>query len=158
MSHTRAGRVRDIKVEGSAFLVWQIVCKYILLTGGKPMPQSLPALEAQRQQVLQRIAELGDFRSGSINSAVIRCGKPTCHCARAKDPGHRSSPRLTYKLEGKTVTETFPSPAGQLKVQREIDAFRRWEELSQELVEVSAAICRLRPLAESTTAPTGQEK
>jgi hypothetical protein len=122
------------------------------------MPDSLLVLEAQRQQVLQQIAELGDFRSGSINAAVTRCGKPTCHCARAKDPGHRASPRLTYKVEGTTVTETFPSEAAQRKVQREIDAFHRWQELSRKLVEVSAAICRLRPVSESATAPTEQEK
>jgi hypothetical protein len=115
-------------------------------------------LEAQRQQVLQQIAELGDFRSGSINATVTRCGKPTCHCARAKDPGHGPSPRLTYKVEGKTVTETVPSEAARLKVQREIDAFHRWQELSRELVEVSAAICRLRPVSESATAPTEPEK
>jgi hypothetical protein len=122
------------------------------------MPDFLPALEAQRQQVLQQIAELGDFRSGSINATVTRCGKPTCHCARAKDPGHGPSPRLTYKVEGKTVTETIPSEGAQIKVQREIDAFRRWQELSRELVEVSAAICRLRPVWESAPAPTEREK
>jgi hypothetical protein len=122
------------------------------------MPESLTALEAQRQQVLQQIAELGDFRSGSINSAVIRCGKSTCHCARAKDPGHGSGPRLTYKVEGKTITETFPSEAAQRKAQREIEGFRRWQELSRELVGVSTAICRLRPVSESVAAPTAQEK
>jgi hypothetical protein len=122
------------------------------------MPQTLPALEDRRRTLLQEFSQLGDFRPGSITTTNGRCGTPSCHCHRPGQPGHGPNLRLTYKVEAKTVTETFPSEAAQRKVQREIDAYRRWQELSRELVEVSAAICRLRPVEESAAAPAGPEK
>jgi hypothetical protein len=122
------------------------------------MAQTQPALEDRRTNLLRELSQLGDFRPGSITTTSGRCGNPGCHCHQPDQPGHGPNLRLTYKVEGKTVTETFPSAAAQRKVQREIDAYRRWQELSRELVEVSAAICRLRPLSESTAALSGPEK
>ena len=122
------------------------------------MPDSLPVLEAQRQQVLQQIADLGDFRSGSITAVVTRCGKPTCHCARAKDPGHGPNLRLTYKVKGKTVTETLSAPGALQKAQQEIAAFRDFQQQVKDLVEINTAICRLRPLSAGEEDLTPQEK
>jgi hypothetical protein len=122
------------------------------------MPDSLPTLEVQRQQVLQQIADLGDFRSGSITAVVTRCGKPTCHCARAQDPGHGPNLRLTSKVKGKTVTETLSAPGALGKARREIAAFRAFQQHLQALVEINAAICRLRPLAAEEEELTPQEK
>ena len=39
------------------------------------MPDPLPALEQRRSQLLLAIAQLGDFRPGSIHAAFRRCGK-----------------------------------------------------------------------------------
>ncbi len=36
-----------------------------------------------------------------------------------------SNSRLTSKVQGKTVTESFPNPAAQRKAEREIAGFRR---------------------------------
>jgi hypothetical protein len=41
------------------------------------MPDSLPALEAERSHILRQIASLADLRSGSICAVARRCGKPT---------------------------------------------------------------------------------
>lgn len=64
--------------------------------------------------------------------------------------GHGPNYRLTRKVESKTVSETFASPAELRKAQREIDAFHRFRELSRELLEVNEKICRLRPVEEAT--------
>ena len=122
------------------------------------MPDSLPVLETQRQQVLQQIADLGDFRSGSITAVVTRCGKPTCHCAGAKDPGHGPNLRLTYKVKGKTVTETLSAPGALQKAQQEIAAFRDFQQQVKDLVEINTAICRLRPLSAGEEDLTLREK
>src|ERR1035438_7246874 len=55
---------------------------------GALMPDSLPALEVQRSQILRQIGDLRDLRPGSICAVARRCGKPTCHCAKPNDPGH----------------------------------------------------------------------
>ncbi len=123
------------------------------------MRETLPALEDQRNQLLQQIAGLGDFRTGSITLTTGRCGKPNCHCARPRDAGHGPNVRLTRKLDGKTVTETFPSPAALDKAQREVAEFHNFLHLSRALIEVNEKICRLRPLPEPQDAGrSAQEK
>jgi hypothetical protein len=108
-------------------------------------------LEQQRSSLLQQISELGDFRPGSITGTGGRCGNPTCHCHRANDPGHAPHPRLTYKSNGKTVTESFPSPAAQRKAEAEIASFRQYQELSRSFVTVNEQICQSRPIEETLT-------
>jgi hypothetical protein len=120
------------------------------------MPDSLTDLEQQRATVLRQISELEDFRAGSITKTGGRCGNPSCHCHLPDDPGHRPHPRLTYKINGKTVTESFATAADQRNAEREIEAFRRYRQLERSFVEVNEKICRARPLAEA--APSTQEK
>src|ERR1017187_9514607 len=98
------------------------------------MLQSLAELQQRREATAQRIAQLGDFRPGSITNTSGRCGKPSCHCHQAGQPGHGPNLRLTYKADGKTISESLPSPAAIHK----------------------AEICHLRPAAEEPQ--TDQEK
>ena len=115
------------------------------------MHPTLPALEQQRHVLIDSLSALGDFRPGSITGIIRRCGKPTCHCAQPDDPGHGPNLRLTYKSEGKTVSESLPSALALRKAEREIAEFRRFQQLSKELVAVNEQICRLRPVEESLT-------
>ena len=110
-----------------------------------PTTTSLDSLQQRRAQLADQIAALGDLRSGSITPTSGRCGKPTCHCHRPNDPGHGPNPRLTFKVEGKTVTQSLPYPAAVHKAEREIAEFRNLQVLHKEFVEVNAQICRLRP-------------
>ena len=110
------------------------------------MSETLPQLETQRVQVVQKIADLGDFRRGSITSISGRCGKPNCHCHQPGQRGHGPNFRLTRKLGGKTVSETFPSPAALQKAKREVAEFHKFQALSKDLVEVNEKICELRPV------------
>ena len=119
------------------------------------MPDPIASLEQQRSRILSQILELGDFRSGSITAIQGRCGKPSCHCHQAGQPGHGPNFRLTRKVNGKTLSESFTSPAEQRKAQREVEAFHRFRQLSQQLLEVNERICRARP-AGDTLSP--QEK
>lgn len=113
------------------------------------MPESLATLEQQRSSILMQILELGDLRSGSITAINGRCGKPSCHCHQPNHPGHGPNFRLTRKINGKTISESFSSAAELRKAQREVEAFHRFRQLSQELLEVNEKICRVRPVAET---------
>ncbi len=115
------------------------------------MPDSLAQLEKQRTELFRLIADLGDFRRGSVTTTSGKCGKPVCHCARPNDPGHGPSFRLTRKIAGKTVTETFDSPVGLRKAQREVETFHRFQELCAQLIAVNERICRLRPVDQTLT-------
>ena len=81
---------------------------------------------------------------------------PSCRCHQAGEPGHGPNFRLTYKVEGKTVSESLPTPAAIRKAEQEVAEFRKFQKLSQEFVETNTAICRLRPAEEEPQ--TGQEK
>ena len=122
------------------------------------MPDSLPALEAQRSQILHQIGSLGDLRPGSISAVVRRCGKPTCHCAKPNDPGHDPQLRLTRKVDGKTVAESFASPNAFHKAQAETHEYQRLQKLCAELVDINERICRLRPLQPQPQKWTTEEK
>lgn len=115
------------------------------------MSESLAVLEQQRSAILGRILNLGDFRSGSITSITGRCGKPDCRCHKPGQPGHGPNYRLTRKVNGKTVSESFASLAELRKAQREVEAFHQFRELSQELLEVNEEICRARPVQQPAT-------
>jgi hypothetical protein len=119
------------------------------------MPDSLRDLESRRADLIKQIAGLGDLRSGSISDTSGRCGKPNCRCHQPGSPPHGPNSRLTYKVQGKTVTESLPTPAAEKKVEREIAEFRRFEQLARAFVEVNTEICRARSTAKE---PVSQEK
>jgi len=115
------------------------------------MTDSLSALEAQRAQTQFQISRLGDMRSGSITSTGGRCGNPGCHCHKPDDPGHGPFYRLTRKVNGKSVTETFSSATALRKAQQEVEEFHRFRQLSHDLLDVNEKICRLRPVEDTMT-------
>jgi hypothetical protein len=65
---------------------------------------------------------------------------------------------MSRKVNGKTVNESFATPAALRKAQREVAEFQRWQELGQQLVAINQKICTLRPVAEPARSWTPQEK
>jgi hypothetical protein len=122
------------------------------------MSESLAALEADRSLLLEEFLGLGDLRPGSITAVVRRCGKPTCHCAKPDDGGHDPQFRLTRRVAGKTVTESFPNPAAWRKAQKEVAEFHRFQKLRAELVALNERICAQRPVEPARGGWTEQEK
>ena len=121
------------------------------------VPDSLDSLEQRRVAITNQIAALGDLRCGSITSTTGRCGKANCHCHLPGNPGHGPNLRLTYKLNGKSVTQSLPHQAAARKAQREIAEFRKLQGLHKDLIEVNARICRLRPV-EDTLSPEEKKR
>lgn len=109
------------------------------------MPESVAALETQREQLYQQLSRLGDFRPGTISVNYRRCGKPNCACAQ---PGHRGhGPQYLW-----TTTEKGRSRAQHLrlgpeleKAETEVANYREFVRLCGELVAVNAQLCRGRP-------------
>ncbi len=122
------------------------------------IPKSLESLKQQRVNIANQIAALGDLRCGSITSTTGRCGKPNCHCHQPKDPGHGPNLRLTYKVGGKSVTESLPDQAAMRKAEREIAEFRKLQGLHKEFVEVNAQICQMRPSEPEALSPEEKKR
>jgi len=121
------------------------------------MADPLPELEKQRADFLAQISQLADFRPGSITSTQGRCGNPNCHCHKPGEAGHGPNLRLTYKVGGKTITESFATPAAQRKAEREVAEFARYRELSRAFIDVNTQICQARPV-EDTLAPEEKKR
>lgn len=123
----------------------------------------LAALEARRAELYAQLAEVGDFRRGSLNAVYRKCGKPTCACAAPGHPGHGPQWNLTRKAGGRTVTVHL-KPGPELdKARREIAEYQRFRDLAGQIAEVSEQICRLRPVlpgegGEGPPSGTGGEK
>ena len=122
------------------------------------MPEVLATLEAERSHILEQFLSLGDLRPGSITTVVRRCGKATCHCAKPHDPGHDPQFRLTRRVAGKTVTETFPNPSALRKALQEVAEFHRFQQLGDQLVSINQRICQLRPVERERGGWSDQEK
>ena len=108
------------------------------------MPHSTADLEQRREAIVEQIAQLGDLRPGSVTSTSGRCGKSECRCHQFGQPGHGPNFRLTYKVSGKSVSESLPTPASIHKAQKEVAEFRKFQQLSREFVQTNTEICRWR--------------
>lgn len=114
---------------------------------------SLTDLEQQRDQLYAQLAQVGDFRRGSVSENYRRCGKPNCACAQPGHPGH--GPRLLWT---RTVTgrgsRARQLAAGEVdKVRAELANYHQFARISDAIVEVNEAICEARPPGASTSTP-----
>jgi hypothetical protein len=150
--------VCDIEVDGFLFLFLSHWSERTYTHREESMPDTLASLESDRAQLLEEFLRLGDLRPGSITAVVRRCGKPSCHCAQQNDPGHDPQFRLTCRVAGKTVTESFANPQALRKAQLEVAEFHRFRQLSKELVDLNAKICALRPVEQQRGGWTEPEK
>jgi uncharacterized protein DUF6788 len=109
------------------------------------MADPIGALEAKREALLKEIARVGDIRRGSITETFRPCGKPNCGCSAAEHPGHGPYYAFTTKVAGKTKTVQLRAGSRLAKFQREVEAYRRFRSLTEQLLEINAAICDARP-------------
>src|SRR5664279_2195346 len=104
---------------------------------------SLAELEAQRAELYARLAELGDFRRGSVSENYRRCGKANCVCAGSGHPGH--GPRMLWTrrgADGKTVGRQLT--AGEVdKVRRELAAYHAFAQLSDAAGRRKGGACQM---------------
>jgi hypothetical protein len=114
--------------------------------------QPLADLEEQRARLFEQIAAMGDFRPGSVNATYRRCGKANCACAQEGHPGHGPRYLWTRSAGGKTRSRQL-SGAELEKVRREVANYRQFLAVSEQLVEVSEAICEARPAAAAASGP-----
>ena len=109
--------------------------------------QDIDQLEQHRSDLYERLAQTGDFRRGTIGATYRRCGKTNCACADPRHRGHGPRHRLTRSLHGRTESIELRTPVALEKVSREVANYRRFTALTQEIVEISEAICEARPVS-----------
>ena len=107
----------------------------------------LAELEARRARLFERLAPVGDFRRGSISENYRKCGKPNCACAQPGHCGHRPRWLWTRTVPGRGTTGRQLAAGEVEKVRGELARFQEFAALSEQIVEVSEAICEARAAA-----------
>ena len=116
--------------------------------------EPLDELERQRAELYARLAGTGDFRPGSVNETWRRCGKPNCACAQPGHPGH--GPRYLWTRSAGGRTRTRQLAAAELgKVRRELEHYRQFVAVTEQIVQVNEAICEARPVLSSAAGDGG---
>jgi hypothetical protein len=128
------------------------------MAGGPVTRPVLAELEARRAGLFERLAAIGDFRRGSVSENYRRCGKPSCRrCAEPGSRGHGPRWLWTRTVPGRgTIGRQLA--AGEVgKVRAELARYQEFAALSEQIVEVSEAICEARPVpAASGQAPEAE--
>jgi len=98
-------------------------------------------LEVERAKLLKKLSFPKDMRRGSITECYRRCGKPTCACASPGHPGHGPYYAFTRKVNGKTKTKQLRSGPELVKLQKEVDNYKRFKKTCEQLFDVNEKIC-----------------
>ena len=113
---------------------------------GGVVDQSLQDLESHRNNLFRQLESLGDFRRGTISVNYRKCGKSNCACAGKDHPGHGPQYLWNASVGGKTQARNLPLGPELEKVEREVERYRAFVRLCQQVVEVNDQICQLRPV------------
>jgi hypothetical protein len=115
---------------------------------------SLDELETQRRELYEQLAEVGDFRRGTVSENYRRCGKPNCACAAPEHPGHGPRYLWTRTVAGRGSRGRQLDRGEVGKVRGELANYHRFADISEQIVQVNEAICEARPPgANADTAP-----
>lgn len=95
-------------------------------------------LTARRAQILEQIAALGPMRMGSVNGQMLPYKQPDGSIGRR-------GPYLpyTFKQGGKTRGKHLRNQEEAALYQRQIQNYRRYQQLSAELVQVAQSLADL---------------
>lgn len=99
---------------------------------------ALASLERQRQSLLDEIARLPPMRQGSV--------RPFSQTRKSKDGSAKTRGpywRYTFKHKGKTCGRHVGDEAAANVYREQIEVYRRFEQLSARLVEVSRRMADL---------------
>jgi hypothetical protein len=110
------------------------------------MQETLEDLERQKNELYRQLAELGDFRRGTISANYRKCGKAYCVCARAGHPGHGPQYLWNATIKGKSHAQNLRLGAELEKVGREVENYRRVLRWWDQWIEVNEKICQRKPV------------
>lgn len=112
------------------------------------MTDTLLSLEEKRRTLYRKLEGTGDFRRGTISVTYRKCGKKNCACAREGHRGHGPQHLWSTTIKGKSYAKSLKVGPELKKYLDEINTYRGFLKLCDELVEVNERICDLRPVPE----------
>ena len=102
---------------------------------------------ARIAQIKKSLAALDEMRPGSISEQYNVCGNPSCICRDRTNPKkHGPYYQLSYTHNGKHTTEHVTQEMIN-EARKQLKNYRRFEDLTQEWVDLSVALAKLRKAA-----------
>ena len=106
--------------------------------------KKIKQLQGRITRIKKKLSELGDLRPGTLSRQYNVCGNPTCRCKDPTNPKkHGPYYQLSYTHRGRSRTE-FVRKQFVAQVQREINNYAIFRELTRKWVDLSLEIARLR--------------
>jgi len=106
--------------------------------------------QARIQQIKEELAGLGDMRPGSLSEQYNVCGNPSCRCKDPDNPKkHGPYYQISYSHKGRSTTE-FVRKEMVAETKRQLRAYRKFKQLTEEWVDLSVKIAKLRKKEEAT--------
>lgn len=104
----------------------------------EPKGRLAARLRQCKYELLRRFPIPDDLLPGSLSLSHLRCGKPTCHCAKRNDPGHPNW-SLTFMVKGRKQVQHIPREWVS-DVQRRVAAGREFQDAVREVLAANAQL------------------
>jgi hypothetical protein len=95
-------------------------------------------LRQRKFELLRRYPIPQDLLPGSLSLTHLRCGKPTCHCRKLKDPGHPVW-SLTFMVRGCKHVQHIPKEMVE-EVQKRVQAGREFQDAVRDVLTANAEL------------------
>lgn len=107
------------------------------------MSSTVASIETRIRQIHHELAELGDFRPGSLSQQFNVCGRPDCKCKA--DPPQKHGPyyNLSYTRKRKSHTRFIRKDAVDA-VKLQVQNYQRFRELVEEWVDLAVELCDIK--------------
>jgi hypothetical protein len=92
----------------------------------------LKNLRQEKNNIVKQIAEVGTFRKGTLNNQFLKSSNKD-----GQKPQHGPYCVYTFKKNNKTVSKRIKTEEDKEKYQKQIDNFRKFQELITEYVETN---------------------
>jgi len=94
-------------------------------------------IEKRIEKIKRELLEIGEMRPGRLSKQYNVCGNPTCKCKDPKAPQkHGPYNQLSYVRRGKS-TSRFIRDAYLKEVQKQVDQYQQWKELTDEWLKLA---------------------
>ncbi len=102
----------------------------------EPRGPEASRLRQRKFELVRRFHIPEDLLPGSLSLSRLRCGKPTCHCARGR--GHPVW-SLTFMVKGKKHVQHIPKDWVD-DVRRRVEAGREFQDAVREVLAANAQL------------------
>ena len=117
--------------------------------------QDIKRLLDRRQRVREQLPPLEEIVRGSVFTRQLRCGKPTCHCARGAL--HRATYLSVSFGGGRTVQVSLP-PAMVSTARRGVANYQAWWRAIETVSEINRELLRRRWVAPGGPSAPGRPR